>query len=78
MSEYERSGTEALRLTPPASFLDVLGVIGDFVTVYNHQRLHQGINFLRPADMFLGRDTQILAQRRQRLELRSSRSYHQK
>jgi transposase InsO family protein len=58
---------EALRVTPPASFLDALGVIGDFVTVYNHQRLHQGINFLRPADMFLGRAKQILAQRKQRL-----------
>jgi transposase InsO family protein len=58
---------EALRVTPPASCIDAVQVIGNFVTVYNHQRLHQGINFLRPADMFLGRDKQILEQRRQRL-----------
>jgi transposase InsO family protein len=58
---------EALRVTPPASFLDAQQIIGDFVTVYNHQRLHQGINFLRPVDMFLGRHKQILAQRKQRL-----------
>ena len=59
---------EALRVTPPTSFVDAQQVIGDFVTVYNHQRLHQGINFLRPADMFLGRDKQILGQRKRRLE----------
>ena len=58
---------EALRVTPPTSFSNALQVIGDFVAVYNHQRLHQGINFLRPADMFLGRDTQILEQRTERL-----------
>lgn len=58
---------EALRVTPPTSFSDALQIIGDFVAVYNHQRLHQGINFLRPADMFLGRDKQILEQRTERL-----------
>lgn len=60
---------EALRVTPPTSFLDAEQVIGDFVLRYNHQRLHQGIKFLRPADMFFGRDKQILEQRKQRLEV---------
>lgn len=55
-------------MTPPASFLEAQQVIGDFVALYNYQRLHQGINFLRPVDMFLGRDRKILGQRKQRLK----------
>ena len=58
---------EALRVTPPSSFSDALQVIGEFVAVYNRIRLHAGINFLRPEDMFLERDRQILEQRTERL-----------
>jgi transposase InsO family protein len=59
---------EALRVTPPSSFAEAEAVIGDFVKRSNNQRLHAGITFLRPADLFEGRGAQILAQRKQRLE----------
>jgi putative transposase len=59
---------EALRITPPTSFADAEQVIGDFVEFYNRRRLHAGIQYLRPIDLFEGRGEQILAQRKQRLE----------
>lgn len=43
-------------------------MIGDFVTVYNNRRLHAGISYLRPVDMFEGRGKQVLAKRKSRLE----------
>jgi hypothetical protein len=35
---------------------------------YNHQRLHAGINFLRPADVFFGRRQIVLNERRKKIE----------
>lgn len=58
---------EALRLNPPSSFTDAERVIGDFVDLYNNRRLHAGIKYLRPVDLFLGRGQQILEQRKARL-----------
>ncbi len=58
---------EAIRVHCPASFEEARQVIADFVALYNHRRLHAGIKFLRPVDLFEGRDEQILAQRRERL-----------
>ena len=59
---------EALRPSCPDSFQDACAVIRDFVELYNHRRLHAGIRFLRPVDMFTGRAEEILARRRRRLE----------
>jgi putative transposase len=58
---------EAIRPASPVSFQDAHNVIADFVTVYNNQRLHTGIRFLRPADVFHRRDRLVLEQRTQRL-----------
>lgn len=60
----------------PASFEEARAVIGDFVLVYNNQRLHTSINFLRPVDMFLGRDKQILEQRKLRLAAAKAARLH--
>jgi transposase InsO family protein len=57
---------EALRPAAPGSFEEACLVIGRFVEVYNHQRLHAGIKFLRPADLFYGRAEQVLARRVER------------
>ena len=54
---------EALRVTVPGSFEEACLVIGRFVDIYNHQRLHAGIKYLRPADLFYGRAEQVLARR---------------
>jgi hypothetical protein len=34
-----------------------------FVHYYNHERYHESLNNLTPADVFYGRDTEILNQR---------------
>lgn len=59
---------EALRVSPPSSFADAERVIGEFVDFYNQRRLHAGIRFLRPVDLFEGRGEEILTQRKARLE----------
>ena len=38
--------------------------IGRFVEYYNHQRYHESLNNLTPADMYYGRGTRILRMRR--------------
>ena len=37
--------------------------IGAFVEHYNHQRYHESLNNLTPADVYFGRDQAILLQR---------------
>ena len=59
---------EAIRAACPSSYQEAWQVIDEFVHYYNHRRLHAGINYLRPVDMFEGRDQQILQQRKTRLE----------
>ena len=36
-----------------------------FITYYNHERYHESLNNLTPADVFYGRDQEILEQRKQ-------------
>ena len=59
---------EALRVACPNSYQEAWQTIDDFVHYYNHRRLHAGIRYLRPIDMFEGRDQQILQQRKLRLK----------
>jgi len=35
-----------------------------FITYYNHERYHESLNNLTPADVFYGRDQAILQQRK--------------
>ena len=55
---------EALQLYYPASFTEAEAIIGDFVSLYNNRRLHAGIKFVRPIDMFHGRQQYILEKRK--------------
>lgn len=58
---------EALRPSCPDSYGEAWEIIKRYEYCYNHQRLHAGIQFVRPADRFYGRHLEILNQRRQRL-----------
>ena len=58
---------EALRPAAPDSFEEAIRVIGAFVEFYNRNRLHAGIRFLRPIDLFEGKGEEVLEQRRLRL-----------
>lgn len=63
---------EAIRMNYPTSYQEAVQVLNDYVYEYNHQRLHAGVNYLRPADMFFGRGNQILEERK--LKLKKMRS----
>jgi transposase InsO family protein len=58
---------EAIRPNSPTSYQEAWQVLEEYAYLYTHQRLHAGINFLRPADVFFGRDKEILAERAKRV-----------
>lgn len=59
---------EALRPGQPCDFQEAWEILNKYSYEYNHQRLHAGINFLRPADMFFGRGNLVLRERREKIE----------
>lgn len=59
---------EALRPGQPCNFQEAWEILNKYSYEYNHQRLHAGINFLRPADMFFGRGNLVLSERREKIE----------
>ena len=40
------------------------GAIAEFVHYYNYERYHESLDNLTPADVYFGRDKQILKERR--------------
>ena len=70
--EIERlNGTvkqEAIRPNSPQSYQEAWDVLNDYSYQYNHQRLHAGIKYLRPADMFFGRAQLVLSERKIKIE----------
>ena len=59
---------EAIRPNSPQSYQEAWDILNNYCYQYNHQRLHAGINFLRPADMFFGRGQQVLTERKNKIE----------
>lgn len=41
----------------------LVDAIGEFITYYNHERYHESLKNVTPADMYYGRQEQILKQR---------------
>lgn len=60
---------EAIRKECPLSYQETCDVLNNYAYIYNYQRLHAGIKYLRPADMFFGRGEKILNERRQKIIL---------
>jgi len=58
---------EALRPNSPAYYGEAVKVIGKYVDEYNNIRYHSGIGFLKPVDMFSGREHIIRAERKRKL-----------
>lgn len=54
---------EALRPNSPSSYQEACEILNQYAYTYNYQRLHAGINYLRPADMLFGRGNKILNER---------------
>lgn len=55
---------EAIRPNSPDSYQEACRILHEYSYEYNHQRLHAGIKYLRPSDMFFGRDKKILKERK--------------
>ena len=60
---------EAIRVNSPATYQEAVEILNKYGYEYNYQRLHAGINFLRPADMFFGRGQTILRERQEKLQI---------
>ena len=63
---------EAIRPAAPSTYQEAVEILKNWELQYNYQRLHAGISYLRPADMFFGRGEQILTEREQKLEIARS------
>lgn len=59
--------SEAIRPNAPMSYKEAWNVLNNYSYEYNYQRLHAGISYLRPADMFFGRGAKILSEREHKL-----------
>jgi putative transposase len=59
--------SEALRPNSPSYYGEAKKVIGNFVEEYNNNRYHSGIGFLKPIDVFQGREYIIRAERKKKL-----------
>lgn len=58
---------EAIRPNAPVSYQEAWNILNNYSYEYNYQRLHAGISYLRPADMFFGRGAKILSERNHKL-----------
>jgi len=61
--------SEAIRPNSPFSYAEAGEILNEYGYQYNYQRLHAGINYLRPADMFFERGNKILRERNQKMLL---------
>lgn len=61
--------SEAIRPNAPNSYQEAFEILNSWEYEYNYHRLHAGIKYLRPADMFFGRSEKVLSQRSERIEI---------
>ncbi len=59
--------TEAIRKNTPVTHGEACRILNDYEYEYNYQRLHAGIKYLRPADVFFGRDKTVLNNRKMKI-----------
>jgi transposase-like protein len=59
---------ECIRPGSPLSLEDARRLVAQFVAYYNNQRLHSAIGYITPKDKLAGRENEIFAERRRRLE----------
>ena len=63
IERYHRSMKNVVKLENYYSPKELKDRLAEFVEYYNHYRYHESINNLTPADVFFGRDQQLLKQR---------------
>lgn len=61
--------TEAIKKNCPVSYKEACGILNDYQYIYNYQRLHAGIKYVRPSDVFFDRDKEVLNDRKRKIVL---------
>jgi len=59
---------EAIRVKRPGSYQEAIDILQEYEYIYNYQRLHAGIKFLRPSDVFFNRQEEVLRVRREKIQ----------
>lgn len=54
---------EAIRPNSPADYQEAWDILNEYDYIYNYQRLHAGIKYMRPADLFFSREKKIQSER---------------
>ena len=70
MAAGGENAAKLLNLTAPYYPWELQGAISSFVEHYNHRRYHESLNNVTPADVFFGRQQEILS-RRERIKQRT-------
>jgi transposase InsO family protein len=80
IERYHRSMKNIILLDNYYTPDDLKAEIGAFVEYYNHQRYHESLNNVTPADVYAGRDQRILEQRKRikKLTMKKRRKNYQK
>jgi transposase InsO family protein len=60
--------SEAIRPGAPGQYQEAWEILNEYGYTYNHQRLHAGIDFLRPSDLFFGRREKVLSERSHKIK----------
>ncbi len=60
---------EAIRKNSPVTYQEATNILNDYQYEYNYQRLHAGIKYVRPADMFFDRDKEVRLERKRKIVL---------
>ena len=63
IERYHRTMKNVIRLDNYYSPDDLIHAISEFVEYYNNKRYHESLNNLTPADVYFGRDQEILEER---------------
>ncbi len=64
---------EVIRPNAPTHYQEAYQLLNEYAYTYNHQRLHAGVDYLRPADLFFGRRVTVLAERGEKIKLARQR-----
>ena len=59
---------EAIRSRAPQVYDEAVKVLDKYFKYYNNERLHSGIGYLRPADLFYGRVEEVIRRREAGIE----------
>ena len=60
---------EAIKKNSPVSYKEACNILNDYQYHYNYQRLHAGIKYVRPADVFFDREKEVLNGRKRKIVL---------